>query len=254
MRQSETNTPMWVTGRHPVEELLGATLQSPRKVLLSDALAPDVRKQFEALALGRKIPCLTLPKAEWERRTGEREGGGVAAEIAAFRYVDPVDWLRELPDQATAFLLDGITDPQNFGAIIRSARAFGMSAVVIPQDRSCPVTAAVFRASAGAAAHVPIVQVTNLPRAMGEMKEAGFWLYAAEGAGETALGDWKPARRSAVVMGSEEKGLRRLVRENCDGSVRIDMAPGMESLNVSVAAGIFAHALRVALTRPAEKA
>jgi 23S rRNA (guanosine2251-2'-O)-methyltransferase len=243
---------MWITGRHPVEELLGATLQVPRKVLLSDSLPSDVRKHLEALSLGRKIPCLTLPKAEWERRTGEREGGGVAAEIAAFRYVDPVDWLGDVPERATAILLDGITDPQNFGAIIRSARAFGMSAVVIPQDRSCPVTAAVFRASAGAAAHVPVVQVTNLPRAMGEMKEAGFWLYAAEGTGETPLAEWKPAHRSAIVMGSEEKGLRRLVRDNCDGSVRIEMAPGMESLNVSVAAGIMAHALRSALTHPGE--
>lgn len=252
MRQADQNVPMWVTGRHPVEELMESVLQAPRKVLLSDALPPDLRKSFEALSLARKIPCLTLPKAEWERRTGEREGGGVAAEIASFRYADPVDWLRSLPGKASAFLLDGITDPQNFGAILRSARAFGVSGVVIPQDRSCPVTASVFRASAGAAAHVPVVQVTNLPRAMGEMKDAGFWLYAAESGGDTALADWNPANRSGIVMGSEEKGLRRLVRDTCDGSVRIEMEPGMESLNVSVAAGILAHALRCALA-PGEK-
>ncbi len=250
MRPSDSNTPMWVTGRHPVEELLNSALQAPRKVLLSDTLPSDVRKSIEALSLGRKIPCMTLPKPEWERRTGEREGGGVAAEIASFRYVDPVDWLASLPAKASALLLDGVTDPQNFGAIIRSARAFGISGVIIPQDRSCPVTAAVFRSSAGAAAHVPILQVTNLTRAMGDLKDAGFWFYAAEGEGETPLAGWSPANRSGIVMGSEEKGLRRLVRDTCDGSVRIEMEPGMESLNVSVAAGILAHALRNALTAP----
>jgi 23S rRNA (guanosine2251-2'-O)-methyltransferase len=237
---------MWVTGRHPVEELLGSGLQQPRKVLLSDALPADVRRSLDALSRGRGIPCLTVPKAEWERRTGEREGGA-AAELAGFRYTDPADWTASLPERASAILLDGITDPQNFGAIIRSARAFGVSAVVTPQDRSCPVTAAVFRASAGAAAHVPVVQVPNLARAMGDLKEAGFWIYAAEGSGETPLADWKPPRRTAIVLGSEEKGLRRLVRESCDGSVRIEMEPGMESLNVSVAAGILAHAIRAAL-------
>ena len=249
MRHPEPGAPMWVAGRHPVEELLASSLQQPRKVLLSDALPPPVRRSIEALAAGRKIPCLTVPRAEWERRTGEREGGA-AAEIASFRYVDPADWLSSLPERASAMLLDGVTDPHNFGAILRSARAFGTSAVVIPQDRSCPVTAAVIRASAGAAAHVPVVQVPNLARAMDDMKEAGFWLFAAEGGGETPLSGWKPARRTAIVLGSEEKGLRRLVREKCDGSVRIEMEPGMESLNVSVAAGILAHALRAALTAP----
>ncbi|HEY3491297.1 MAG TPA: 23S rRNA (guanosine(2251)-2'-O)-methyltransferase RlmB [Candidatus Deferrimicrobiaceae bacterium] len=248
MRPSDAKIPMWVTGRHPVEELLASALQAPRKVLLSDALPHDVRKSIETLSHGLKIPCVTLPKAEWERKTGEREGGGVAAEIASFRYVDPVDWVAALPKDASLFLLDGITDPQNFGAIIRSARAFGFAGVMIPQDRSCPVTPAVFRASAGAAAHVPILQVTNLPRAMGDLKEAGFWFYAAEGQGDTRLADWKPARRSGIVMGSEEKGVRRLVHDTCDGSVRIEMEPGMESLNVSVAAGILGHALRCALT------
>jgi 23S rRNA (guanosine2251-2'-O)-methyltransferase len=247
--QREAGAPLWVTGRHPVEELLGSADQAPRKVLLSDAVPADVRKTFEARANALRIPCLTVPKPEWERRTGEREGGGVAAEIAAFRYVDPVDWQAALPEKATALVLDGVTDPQNFGAILRSARAFGISGVIIPQDRSCPVTASVIRASAGAAAHVPVVQVKNLSRTMSDLKEAGFWFYAAEGGGETALADWKPAARSAIVMGSEEKGLRRLVREGCDGSVRIGMEPGMESLNVSVAAGILAHALREALTR-----
>jgi 23S rRNA (guanosine2251-2'-O)-methyltransferase len=113
------------------------------------------------------------------------------------------------------------------------------------------VTGAVFRASAGAAAHVPVVQVTNLARAIERLQEAGFWLYAAEGSEGTDLSAFAPAKRTAIVLGSEEKGVRRLARERCDGAVRIPLAPGAESLNVSVAAGIIAYSTRKSLTSPA---
>jgi 23S rRNA (guanosine2251-2'-O)-methyltransferase len=157
-------------------------------------------------------------------------------------------WVASLPGTARVFLLDGITDPGNLGGILRSVRGFGFDGVVLPADRSCPVTGAVFRASAGAAAHVPVVQVTNLARAIERLQEAGFWLYAAEGADGTDLSAFAPAKRTAIVLGSEEKGVRRLARERCDGAVRIPMAPGSESLNVSVAAGIIAYSIRIPLT------
>jgi 23S rRNA (guanosine2251-2'-O)-methyltransferase len=161
------------------------------------------------------------------------------------------EWVSALPETARVFLLDGITDPRNLGAILRSARAFAFDGVLLPADRSCPVTGAVFRASAGAAAHVPVVQVTNLARAIERLQDAGFWLYAAEGAGGTDLSAFSPAKRTAIVLGSEEKGIRRLARERCDGAVLIPMAPGAESLNVSVAAGIIAYSIRKSLTSPA---
>ena len=241
--------PMWVIGRHPVEELLASTRQRVRTVLLSDKVPSEVRTRMEKEAASRAIPCLSCSREEWERRTGEREGGGVAAEIPEFRYADLEDWLRELPETARAFLLDGITDPQNMGAILRSARAFSFDGVAIPADRSCPVTGAVFRASAGAAAHVPVVQVTNLARTIERLQEAGFWIHAAEGgAGGTELSAFRPSKRTAVVLGSEERGVRRLARAKCDGALCIGMAPGAESLNVSVAAGIIGYALRKQLT------
>lgn len=233
----------WVTGKHPVEELLRSKTQSARKVLLSAAVPPDARARIERMAKELALPCQTCAREEWERRTGEREGGGIAAEVAGFRYAELEDWLPSLPERSRAFLLDGITDPQNLGAILRSVRAFSFDGVVIPADRSCPVTGSVFRASAGAAAHVPVVQVTNLVRAIERMQEAGFWIYAAEGKGGTDLAEFRPAARTAVVLGSEEKGIRRLALEKCDGAVRIGMAPGVDSLNVSVAAGIMAHAM-----------
>jgi len=241
---------MWITGRHPVEELLSSARQRPRKLLLSDKVAPEVRAQIERRAKELAVPCLACTREDWERRTGEREGGGIAAELGEFLYVDVEDWSRGLPEVARAFLLDGITDPQNMGAILRSARAFSFDGVVIPADRSCPVTGAVFRASAGAAAHVPVVQVTNLVRTVERLQEAGFWVYAAEGGpGGTELSAFKAAKRTAVVLGSEEKGIRRLARERCDGTVRIGMARGVDSLNVSVAAGILAYAIRKPCTQ-----
>ncbi len=244
---------MWVTGRHPVEELLASATQRARKVLLSDAIPREVRAGFEKRAKELALPCLTCPRQEWERRTGEREGGGIAAEIAEYVYAGMEEWVSALPGTARVFLLDGITDPRNLGAILRSARAFAFDGVVLPADRSCPVTGAVFRASSGAAAHVPVVQVTNLARAIERLQEAGFWLYAAEGtegAEGTDLSAFAPAKRTAIVLGSEEKGIRRLARERCDGAVRIPMAPGAESLNVSVAAGIIAYSIRKSLTSP----
>jgi 23S rRNA (guanosine2251-2'-O)-methyltransferase len=242
---------MWVTGRHPVEELLASTTQRARKILLSDAVPREMRAGFEKRARELALPCLTCPRQEWERRTGEREGGGIAAEIAEYAYTGMEEWVSALQETARVFLLDGITDPRNLGAILRSARAFAFDGVVLPADRSCPVTGAVFRASAGAAAHVPVVQVTNLARAIERLQEAGFWLYAAEGEDGTDLAAFAPSKRTAIVLGSEEKGVRRLARERCDGAVRIPMAPGVESLNVSVAAGIIAYSIKKSLTSPA---
>lgn len=234
---------MWVVGRHPVEELMASRAQRPRSILFSDAVSADARKALAEAARSAGIPCATCSRPEWSRRTGEREGG-VAAELGEYRYAAYEDWVDALPDKAAALLLDGVTDPQNLGAILRSARAFGIAGVVIPRDNSCPVTPAVFKASAGGAAHVPVIQVTNLARTVAAMKDAGFWTYAADGNGETEIGEFAPPARTAVVLGGEEKGIRRLVRETCDGSIRIAMRPGVDSLNVGVAAGIIAFRLR----------
>jgi 23S rRNA (guanosine2251-2'-O)-methyltransferase len=236
---------MWVTGRHPVEEILSSRLQRPRKVLLADSVPGKVRQSIAARAKAAGVPCLTCAREEWHRRTGEQEGGGVAAEIPEFRYSDWTEWLRSLPASTAVFLLDGITDPHNLGTVLRNARAFGLSGVVIPRDRSCPVTAAVFRASAGAAAHVPVVQVTNLARAIEELQESGFWVFASVEDGETDVSAFSPANRIGFVLGSEDAGIRRLVREKCDGSVRIPMESGIDSLNVGVTSGILAFCARV---------
>lgn len=236
---------MWVTGQHPVEELLSSRLQQPRKVLLADSVAGKRREQIAALAEGNGVPIFICTREEWHRRTGEKEGTGIAAEISEFRYSELPEWIASLPGRCSAFLLDGVTDPHNLGTVLRNARAFGFSGVVIPRDRSCPVTPAVFRASAGAAAHVPVVQVTNLSRAIERLQEAGFWVFAAVEDGETDVSNFEPPGRTAFVMGNEDTGIRRLVREKCDGSVRIPMEEATDSVNVGVASGILAFCFRI---------
>jgi len=235
---------MWVTGQHPVEEVLSSRLQRPRKVLLADSVPGKVRESIGGRASAAGVPCLTCPREEWHRRTGEKEGGGIAAEIAEFRYFDLAGWLGSLPARTAVFLLDGITDPNNLGTVLRNARAFGLSGVVIPRDRSCPVTAAVFRASAGSAAHIPVVQVTNLARSIETLKESGFWIYASAADGEIDVSAFTPSNRTGFVLGGEHTGIRRLVREKCDGSVRIPMEAGSDSLNVGVTSGILAFCAR----------
>ncbi|MBI5575440.1 MAG: 23S rRNA (guanosine(2251)-2'-O)-methyltransferase RlmB [Deltaproteobacteria bacterium] len=235
---------MWITGKHPVEELLGSIRQKATRLLLSDSMPAETVRHLSERAGRLRIPCATCQREEWERRTGDRGGGGIAAELAEFHYADFHDWAAGLGQNALVFLLDGITDPQNLGSILRNARAFGVDGVVVPKDRSSPVTAAVFRSSAGAAAHVPLILVTNLARTVEGLQEKGFWMYAAAEKGETGLFDLKPAARTGIVLGSEEHGIRKLVREKCDGSVRIQMEPGIDSLNVGVASGILAFFLR----------
>lgn len=234
----------WVIGRHPVEELLTSKEQKALKVIVASDTPRETKQAVSSACREANVPVSDCSRAEWGRRTGDRENGHIAAEVAEYRYKELEPWLERLPESASVLILDGVTDPQNFGAVIRSARAFGIDGVVVPKDRSCPVTGSVFRASAGAAAHVSVVPVTNLSRALEMMKEAGFWTYAAEGSAAEDATLWKPAKRTAIVLGNEETGVRRLVREHCDGSLRIPMSAGIDSLNVSVTAGIFSFLLR----------
>ncbi len=145
--------------------------------------------------------------------------------------------------------LDGVTDPQNLGAIVRSAEVLGAGALIVPRDRSAPVTPTAIRAAAGATAHLPIVQVVNLTRALGEAKERGYWIVGLVTTGSSQFHDLPALDRAVLVVGSEDKGARPLVRETCDFLVRIPQRGRVESLNASVAAAIGIYALQEKLTR-----
>jgi 23S rRNA (guanosine2251-2'-O)-methyltransferase len=191
-----------------------------------------------------RIDLEELPRIELDRLLGTTRHQGVAATLPEIRFADP-----ELPhrraeergERLLVVLLDRITDPRNYGAIVRSAEVLGAHGVVTEARNSAPLSAVVAKTAAGATSHLPLVQVTNLVRYMEQLKGRGVWVYGADSAALTFAGtvDWD--RDAALVLGSEGSGLRRLVRERCDELIAIRQSGKVASLNASVAAGILIH-------------
>ncbi len=171
--------------------------------------------------------------------TGNNRHQGVVANIDITRsYVDINDVLDTLTEPARLLVLDGIQDPHNLGACLRVADAFAVHAVIAPKDRAVGLTAAVYKVSSGAADTVPYIAVTNLARTLKQLKEQGIWIIGTAENADYDLTHLQIKGPVAWVLGSEEKGLRRLTRETCDQLVRIPMLGSVESLNVAVSAGI----------------
>lgn len=206
---------------------------------------PRVRDIVESA--GRTgIPVITVDAAELDRLAPDHRG--VALEMAADERPSNIearleDFLAEPRDDALVVLLDHIEDPQNFGAIIRSADAFGADLLITGARRSAPLSEAAIRASAGAAAWVPIATVNNLGDAVRRLKGAGFWVYAADMGGARADQADLP-RKCALVLGNEGAGVSRLVADLCDGAVSIPMSGHVDSLNVSAAAAVLMYEFR----------
>lgn len=170
--------------------------------------------------------------------TGKHQG--VIAKVASFDYAEVDDILKKAADKGEKpfiFILDGIEDPHNLGAIIRSANQAGAHGVIIPKNRACTLTATVAKTSAGALSYTPVAKVTNITRTMEELKEQGMWFVCADMEGESMY-DLDMSGAIGLVIGSEGDGVSRLVRENCDFTARIPMYGDIDSLNASVAAGI----------------
>lgn len=231
-RDRTTDPGLVVSGVNPVLELLRSGEAVTRIVL-----GPGPRRDELADAARRRGVTVT----SGDRRTLDQLAGGphhqgVVAETPPFRYAALASLLEaELP---SVLVLDGVQDPRNLGAILRTARAAGVGGVVLPQDRSVGVTSVVAIASAGLLFGLPVTRVTNLVRAMESLKESGFWLVGLVTRGGDDLRRFTPPPRPALVVGGEGEGLRPLVERTCDFRVSIPMAAGVESLNVSVATGI----------------
>jgi 23S rRNA (guanosine2251-2'-O)-methyltransferase len=238
----------WIVGINPVEGALANDPARVREVLVEqgsrnprvNALAEQARKL--------RIDVHMCPRERLERAAGHARHQGVAA-----RYETPaVLGEGELPalveragKDALFLVLDGVTDPHNLGACLRSAAAAGVTAVIVPRDRAVGITPTVHRASAGGADRVPLVAATNLARTLRTLKDAGVWLTGLAGDTDTSLYGLDFSGPVALVLGSEGEGMRRLTRETCDFVAHIPMPGAMESLNVSVAAGrVLFEALR----------
>lgn len=239
--------PELVVGRNSVVELLRANVPVLSLQIAEGIDRDDRVREIFQLAADRHVPLLEVARVELDRITSGAVHQGVAAKLEAYDYADPDELLElaaERGEPALIVILDGITDPRNLGAIVRSAAGFGVHGVVIPERRAAQMTAAAWKTSAGAAARVPVARATNLTRQIKAYQEAGLMVIGLAADGDVQLPDTDLADGPlAIVIGSEGKGLSRLVGETCDQLVSIPMTSSLESLNAGVAAGIAFYAV-----------
>jgi len=220
----------FIYGINPVIEALRAHPQDVVRVIVERGKAEKVLRAAQEA----RVRVDEVGHDELHRRSRAGVHQGVGAELAEFRYAE----LEDLLDADFLLVLDGVTDPQNLGALVRSAHALGAAGVVVPKDRAAGMTPAASKAAAGALEHCKVARVTNLSRALEQLKEAGLWTVALAADGEKELGELDLKARTALVLGSEGQGVRPLVRKTCDHVARIPMAGKVGSLNVAAAGAI----------------
>ena len=241
MRRAGEDAAETVVGRNPVVEALRAKVPATTLYL---ALGLDADERVtEAVALAGKagVALIEMTRQELDRMTGRALHQGLALQVPAYTYLHPADLLERAlqADAPLLVALDGVTDPRNLGAVVRSAAAFGAQGVLVPERRSAGMTASAWRTSAGEAARLPVARATNLVRALKEIKDAGLFVVGLAADGAVPLDDLQVATGPLViVVGSEGQGLSRLVAATCDLTISIPMAGGTESLNAGIAAAV----------------
>jgi len=231
----------YLYGFHPVREGLRGRRQ-PLELFVVEGVVSERLQKLLDLAAERKVPVRRRQKADLDRLAGQPHHQGVVLSIEPFAYSDLDELVaawRNSGRPAFFLLLDGITDPHNFGAILRNADAAGCHGVVVPKDRSCPVSGVVDKTSAGAVEHLPICQVTNLARTIEQLKAAGVWVYGLSGeAAVKPLYEEQLTGDIALVIGAEGEGLRQLTQRLCDGLLAIPMGGKVASLNAASASAV----------------
>jgi 23S rRNA (guanosine2251-2'-O)-methyltransferase len=233
-----------ITGYHAIEERMR---KSPEGVSLLFAKPSKRNNLLKDLALEMDIHVAEITISELDRIAGGFDHRGVALEVPKITPPGEIEfelWLKSFKkENALVVILNGITDPRNYGAILRSADKFEVDLVIVPSKRSARETQVVYTSSAGAVSWVPHATVPNLARTIEQLKDAKFWVYGADMGGQAADTS-NLTGRVALVMGSEGKGMSRLVKENCDVLVSVPTLGHVDSLNVSVAAGILMYEVR----------
>ncbi|AWT34460.1 23S rRNA (guanosine(2251)-2'-O)-methyltransferase RlmB [Deinococcus actinosclerus] len=235
MLRARTLASMLLYGRNPVLE----ALQDGR---VSEVLvARGVEEAFVAQLKATGVRLKFAPRIELDQLAGTTQHQGVLAEVEDLEWAsvdDILDLAEKRGEELLIVLLDGITDPRNFGAIIRSAEVLGAHGVVVEERRSAPLSPVVAKTAAGATSYLPVAQTKNLPRLMDALKKDGVWVYGAAGEAAQDVRKVDFSGKVALVIGAEGEGMRRLVREKCDALVSIPVRGRVQSLNASVAAGI----------------
>jgi 23S rRNA (guanosine2251-2'-O)-methyltransferase len=233
-----------VHGVMPVIEALRAGRRSIEHIAIAEGVRHERLNELIEIARSARVPIRRVPRGEIDRATGAATHQGVVARIAAARYAGADDLLESLAkrvgtDQPPLALgLDGIEDPRNFGAVLRTAECAGVHGVFTTERRAVGLTETVAKTAAGALEYIPVARVTNLSRLIEQLKERNIWVVGAAGDAKRTYTEWDWTLPTVVFLGSEGSGLHRLVKQRCDELVRIPMAGRLESLNVAVATGV----------------
>ncbi len=233
-----------VYGVLPVLEALRAGSRPIERVTLAEGVHENRLRELLELARRANVPVRRAPRAELQRMAAGANHQGVIANVAAAHYADADELLdaltarRGTADEPLAVVLDGVEDPRNLGAIIRTAECAGAHGVFVPERRAAGLTETVAKAAAGALEYVPVARAVNIARLVEELKERGIWTVGTAADAESDYTEWDWRQPCALLLGGEGAGLRRLVRERCDVLVRIPLRGRISSLNVSVAAAV----------------
>ncbi len=246
----EFNMDEFVYGRQPIWETLQVGKRSLHKLWVAERLSGGVIEKILQAARQRGVAIQFVRREILDNMAPDGNHQGIIAQVSATVFRELEEFLRDLPEGVPALVvaLDEIQDPQNVGAILRSSGFFGVKAAILPRWRSAPVGETAFRVSSGGAEHVEMIRVRNLVEAMEQLKEARFEVYGADMAGEP-LGTIVPGKRVALVVGSEGKGLRRLVSEHCDKLIAIPGCGRVDSLNVASATAIVLYTFAQSMPR-----
>ena len=238
MSRQAPREPRVVFGFHAVLARLRADPSSVLEIYLDETRNDARAKDLAAVAERAKVHLMRVPTKRLDGFYGGGRHQGVVARVEIRHTADTLEEVLKGVENPMLLVLDGVTDPHNLGACLRVANAAGAHAVIAPKDRAVGITPAVSKVASGAAEATPYLMVTNLARTLGELKERNIWIVGADERAEKTLYEADLPTSIAWVLGAEGEGMRRLTRENCDLLVRIPMAGEVESLNVSVSAGV----------------
>jgi 23S rRNA (guanosine2251-2'-O)-methyltransferase len=219
------------------------------RLMLAQGIHPGTARELEKLAKAHDVAVENVPRIQLDQALKTTNHQGVVAEMAELEFSDedaPFELAKRRGEKILLVLLDQISDPRNYGAIIRSAEVLGAHGVITEERRSAPLSPVVAKTAAGATSYLPLMQVKNLPRYIDDLKKRNVWIYGAAGDAPNTPKDLDWDRDVALVIGSEGMGMRRLVRDSCDDMVKIPTKGNIDSLNASVAAGVLLYAIQAA--------
>ncbi len=235
-----------IYGLIPVLEAFRSGSRQIDHIIIAEGARHERLRDLLALARAAKVPIHRVPGSYLDRSLGDTSHQGIVAKVAAARYADADELIERLVSQtgnapSLGLGLDGIEDPRNLGAILRTAECAGVQGVFVPQRRAVGLTDIVAKAAAGAMEYVPVARVTNLVRLIQQLKERNIWVVGSAWEASQEYTDWDWTLPVVILLGNEGTGLHRLVRERCDSLVRIPLMGRLNSLNVSVAAGVLLY-------------